>query len=126
MRCKKTSKSHPEEGTSTSTSKQNHVRAKSKPEAIIAYNQEKAGIDLFDQMASYAMTLRKGVKWYRKPGIELLFGMSIVNAHVVYQELTGDKIKIKNFREMIACHLLGVQYSKYSTGAAEQSMLSNR
>ena len=37
-----------------------------KPLAILSYNKEKSGIDLSDQMASYATSLRKGVKWYRR------------------------------------------------------------
>ena len=34
----------------------------SKPLVVLAYNKGKAGIDLSDQMASYATTLRKGNK----------------------------------------------------------------
>ena len=37
-----------------------------KPLAILSHNKEKSGIDLLDQMASYATSLRKEVKWYRK------------------------------------------------------------
>ncbi|CAH2000738.1 unnamed protein product [Acanthoscelides obtectus] len=37
-----------------------------KPDAIIAYNNGKCGIDKSDQMASYSTCNRRGVKWYRK------------------------------------------------------------
>lgn len=57
---------------------------KIKPLAIIAYNTGKSGIDRSDQMASYATTIRKSIKWYRKLAIHFLIGISIVNAHVVY------------------------------------------
>ncbi|XP_055910454.1 piggyBac transposable element-derived protein 4-like [Eupeodes corollae] len=48
-----------------------------KPLAIIEYNKGKSGIDLSDQMASYATTLRRGLKWYRKVAIEFLLGMAV-------------------------------------------------
>ena len=77
-----------------------------KPEAVVAYNKGKTGIDLSDQMASYATTLRKGVKWYRKLGIELLLGLTVVNARLIFQKVKGKKIKMKPFREAIALSLL--------------------
>ena len=61
---------------------------------------------LSDQMASYATTLRKGVKWYRKLATELLLGMSVVNAWVVYKEVTKTKIKISKFKELLVEQLL--------------------
>ena len=40
--------------------------------AILAYNKSKFGMDKSDQMASYAMSLRKGLNWYCKLAIEAL------------------------------------------------------
>ena len=51
---------------SASTSRQIN---KQKPLPICEYNKDKAGIDISDQMGSYATTLRKGIKWYRKLAI---------------------------------------------------------
>ena len=79
-------------------------RATEKPLAILEYNKGKGGIYLSDQMASYATTLRKGVKWYRKLETELLLGMSVVNAWVVYEEVT--KTKISKFKELLVEQLL--------------------
>ncbi|KAL7645139.1 UNVERIFIED_CONTAM: hypothetical protein RMT77_003517 [Armadillidium vulgare] len=76
-----------------------------KPEAVIAYNMGKTRIDVSDQMASYATTLRKGVKWYRKLGLELLLGPSMVNAHNIYQYVT-KKLGIRQFRIKITESLL--------------------
>lgn len=45
---------------------------KAKPVAIQEYNENKMGIDLSDQLASYGTIQRKGVKWYRKVAMELL------------------------------------------------------
>ena len=81
---------------------------KRKPTAIIDYNKGKAGIDLSDQMASYACVLRKGVKWYRKLAMELLLGVSVVNAYVIYKKATNSKIGIREFRENLAVSLLSL------------------
>ncbi|XP_036332295.1 uncharacterized protein LOC118743637 [Rhagoletis pomonella] len=83
---------------------------KKKPIAILAYNKGKAGIDLSDQNCSYATTLRKGVKWYRKLGIEHLLGLSVVNAFVVYKKATKkNNAQIRWFREQITSSLLNLQ-----------------
>ena len=79
-----------------------------KPMMILAYNKCKAGMDISDQLASYVTTLRKGVKWFQKLGIELLLGMAIVNALLIYKEVTGSRINIRSFRSSIARALLGV------------------
>lgn len=94
-----------EPGPSTRGKKKKKIQ---KPIGIIAYNKGKAGIDLSDQLSSYATTLRKGVKWYRKLAMELLLGMCIVNAKVVYESINKKKVKIRNFRENLALHLLGL------------------
>ena len=72
-----------------------------KPEAAILYNNGKTDIDFLDQMTSYAITLRKGVKWLTKLGIQLMLGMTIVNALVLFQTSRGRKINIRNLRESI-------------------------
>lgn len=59
-------------------------------------------------MVSYASTMRKGIKWYRKLGVELLLGTSIVNALVVYKIATKKTVNIRRFRELIAAKLLGL------------------
>ena len=75
--------------------------SKVKPSAVIAYNNGKSGIDRSNQMISYATTIRKSIKSYRKLAIYLLIKTSIVNAHVVYQKATNKKIKIRKFRELL-------------------------
>ena len=91
-----------------------------KPEAIIAYNNGKACIDFSDQMASYATTLRKGVKWFKKLGIELLLGMTFVNALVLFETSRGRKINIRNFRESICESML--QADRVSAQLPEQHL----
>lgn len=74
-----------------------------KPECVISYNKAKKGVDFSDQMSSYHSVLRKGVKWYRKLAFELLFGVAVVNAWVIYNSISGErKLSITNFRTMLA------------------------
>ena len=67
-------------------------KATEKPLSFMVYNKAKAVIDFFDQMASYITTMRKGVKWYSKLGIELILGVAVVNACVMYKHVTRKKI----------------------------------
>nr|CAH7750024.1 unnamed protein product [Callosobruchus chinensis] len=60
---------------------------KNQPKCITDYNKAKKGVDISDQMSSYYTALRKGLKWYRKIGFELIFGSAIVNSHIVYNEV---------------------------------------
>lgn len=74
-----------------------------KPGCVIDYNKAKKGVDISDQMSSYHSVLRKGIKWYRKLGFELLFGVSVVNAWIIYNKISGHrKISITNFRSNLA------------------------
>ncbi|CAH2009459.1 unnamed protein product [Acanthoscelides obtectus] len=70
-----------------------------KPAAVVDYNKHKAYIDLSDQMKSYATSLRRGVKWYRKLAIELLIGSALVNAHVLHQEVANEKMSQNSSRK---------------------------
>lgn len=88
---------------------QGNRRLKKKPVAVVAYNKSKCGIDLSDQMKSYANINRKGVKWYRKLALEMLLGMSVVNSWVIYKKVHGQNIPIRVFREKLvteAYHML--------------------
>lgn len=89
-------------------------RIKKKPRVIHYYNKGKCGIDLSDQMSSYATSLRKGIKWYRKLATEMLLGVSIVNSWIVYKAATRRKIQIRKFRFEIASFLLGISLSDQS------------
>ncbi|XP_031848017.1 uncharacterized protein LOC116433736 [Nomia melanderi] len=92
----------------TSSSNSTHRGRPLKPEplVIIAYNNGKTGIDRSDQMVSYATTIRKSIKWYRKLALHLLLRTTIVNAHIVYQRATNKKIKIRKFRELLVTEWL--------------------
>ena len=82
-----------------------------KPPAVVEYNEGKCGIDYSDQMVSYATTIRKAIKWYRKLGIQRLLGISVVNASTVYKIATGKNITIRIFRQLLVAKLLGLSES---------------
>ena len=77
-----------------------------KPLAVVEYNEGKCGINYSDQMVFYATTIRKGMKWYRKLGIQLLLGISVVNALTVYKIATRKNISIRIFRQLLVAKLL--------------------
>lgn len=72
-----------------------------KPKAIIDYNEGKSSIDLSDQMSSYGTALRKSLRWYKKLGVEFILGTTVVNAWVIYNQLSNSKMKMAKFREEI-------------------------
>ncbi|XP_015437540.1 PREDICTED: piggyBac transposable element-derived protein 4-like [Dufourea novaeangliae] len=90
------------------------IPATLKPLAVVEYNTGKCGIDYSDQMVSYATTIRKGIKWYRKLGIQLLLGISVVNALTVYKIATKKDVNIRRFREILASKLFGLSDSTTS------------
>ena len=79
-----------------------------KPLAVVEYNEGKCGTDYSDQMVFYTTTIRKGIKWYRKLGIQLLLGISVVNALTVYKIATRKNINIRIFRQLLVAKLLGL------------------
>lgn len=59
---------------------------KLKPDTDLSYNSAKKGVDISDQMCSYYKCLRKTVKWYRKVVMELICGISLVNAWNIHKK----------------------------------------
>ncbi|KAF2364253.1 PiggyBac transposable element-derived protein [Trinorchestia longiramus] len=78
-----------------------------KPQSVLDYNVAKKGVDISDQM-SYYSALKKNNKWYKKVAMELLTGVSIVNAWVLFNKYYcgSRKWSILNFRESVILSLL--------------------
>lgn len=94
-----------------------------KPQIIIDYNSEKAGIDLSDQLSNYSSPIRKSIRWYHKVATEVLLGTSVINAFIVYymKKLPDQNISITKFREMLVDELLGLdQLTKVSEKPSTQ------
>lgn len=77
-----------------------------KPKVITDYNRAKKGVDFSDQMSSYHTVLRRSLKWYRKLAFEILFGISIVNAWIIFNKISPSKLSITEFRRVLARELI--------------------
>ena len=77
-----------------------------KPECVLAYNVTKKGVDISDQMTSYHTPLQRSLKWYRKLAIEIIGGMTVVNAYVLFSKYyTNKPMKIRNFCDSLVLSL---------------------
>lgn len=64
-------------------------------------------------MVSYVSTIKKGFKWYRRLDIQLLLGITVVNAFIVYKITTKKNINIWKFSELLAMELLRLINNAY-------------
>ncbi|XP_050479642.1 uncharacterized protein LOC126868351 [Bombus huntii] len=77
-----------------------------KPMVVVDYNRGKCAVDLSDQMIVYSTPRRRTLKWYIKLALELLLNTSISNAMILYKQATKTKIKVSDFRMVLAMHLI--------------------
>ena len=64
-----------------------------RPKAISDYNQNMAGVDIFDQKIGYYRIPRRTVKWSKKMAFYLL-QIGLQNAHTLYQKYSTEKKKL--------------------------------
>lgn len=76
-----------------------------KPKMVIAYNKAKGSVDMSDQMSAYSSPLRKTIKWYKKLGIELILNTAVVNAWIMFCEITTQQ-GIVEFRRQLVEYLV--------------------
>lgn len=76
-----------------------------KPTVILDYNSGKSSVDISDQMVAYQSPLRKSIKWYRKLVIEMVLNTAMVNARILYNEVTKSNINMLEFRKIITYQL---------------------
>jgi hypothetical protein len=93
-----------------------------KPQVIIDYNKGKQDVDLSDQLSAYYTCLRRSKKWYRKVEFEMIFGMSTVNAYLIYKEnYDTSRMIMLQFREsLVRSLLLGVPYENLKPGPRQR------
>ncbi|XP_017796976.1 PREDICTED: piggyBac transposable element-derived protein 4-like [Habropoda laboriosa] len=77
-----------------------------KPKIVIDYNEGKSYVDVSDQMSSYCNPLRKSVKWYKKLVFQLFLNTAVVNAWIMHNSLTNNKISSLEFRKQLAMHMM--------------------
>jgi len=82
----------------------------SKHAMVLYYNQNKQGIDVSDQMASYHTCLRRSIRWYHKVIVEILLGTAVVNAMILCNERRSADgltvLKVTEFRELLCKGML--------------------
>ena len=116
-----TKPSHSE--TLVDTGKTNKVNERiMKPPVVLDCNKGKQDVDLSDQLSTYYTCLRRSKKWYHKVAFEMIFGVSIVNAYLIYKEYYGKNIMtMLQFRESLVRSLLpGVPFENVKPGPRER------
>ena len=73
-----------------------------KAKIIEDYNEGKSYVDLSDQMVSYCSLQRKSIKWYKKIVFKFCLNTAVVNAWIIYNSLTKQKISSVEFRKKVA------------------------
>ena len=77
-----------------------------KPESVIEYNKAKKGVDVADQLSSYYSPLRKSRKWYRKLALEMIAGISVTNAQILFNKYCSAKqVGVRAFTESVVLSL---------------------
>lgn len=76
-----------------------------KPVAILDYNKNMGSVDRSDMMLSTTETVRKSVKWYKKTFFHL-FDLAVLNASILYRELTKKDYPVKEFQINLIKQLL--------------------
>jgi hypothetical protein len=94
-----------------------------KPSVVLDYNKGKQGIGLSDQLSTYYTCLRWSKKWYLKVAFEMIFGVSIVNAYLIYKEYYSTNVMtMSQFCESLVRSLLrGIPFEYVKPGPRECS-----
>ena len=71
----------------------------SKPQPVIDFNAAKKGVGMSDQMSTYHTAPTKTKRNDTKNGFELLTGMSIGNAWILYTKIIPNAIPFLHFKE---------------------------
>ena len=80
-------------------------QVKTKPSAVLSYNDHMGGVDVFDQVAKYYYPLRSTVKWWKKLFMHL-FNMSITNSYIMYHKYSGNKMSHFDYRNTLLKQLI--------------------
>ncbi|KAG5867578.1 hypothetical protein JTB14_033258 [Gonioctena quinquepunctata] len=84
------------------TAKVRNGKPVQKSKCVVDYNKAKKRVDYSDQMSSYQNVLRKGMKWYRKVAMEIIFGAAMTNAWIPHNaKFTEKQLSILDFKDMV-------------------------
>ncbi|XP_046400221.1 piggyBac transposable element-derived protein 4-like [Ischnura elegans] len=87
---------------------------RTKPAAVVNYNKKKFGVDLSDQRMSYGVFDHRSMKWWRKLAFHMIL-MTVQNACVLYNQVTGKKIPMTSFMKEL-CSDLAITQEEPSSG----------
>lgn len=76
-----------------------------KPVCVLDYNRFMGSVDKADMMLSTLSCMRKSVKWYKKVAFHII-DLYLLNAHILYQKITGKKISLADFHLSLNRQLL--------------------
>lgn len=109
--------------------RKNPKKVKIKPSVVADYNLYKTGVDRHDQMVSYYPFHQKTVKWWKKLFFHLLI-MCIINSHILFKNVTGQNLSLREFMIKLGSELLlkagHIMVSDCNTEAASANRLIGR
>ena len=72
------------------------------------YNSAKSAVDQADSLTSYYSCVRKTVRWYKKVAIQLICGIAVTNAMLLYNDIVApaQKLSLLHFTESLVKSLL--------------------
>ena len=83
-----------------------------KPEAIMEYNSNMRGVDLFDQYMRYYSFDHGSKKWYKKIAYYFLEA-AIINSFIIHNEIPSNKpLTLKDYKVSIIYSLLNIKPNK--------------
>jgi len=93
-----------------------------KPDCVVDYNKNMAGIDRCCQLTSYYNPLRKTIKWYRKVIIHMI-DVAATNSYILYRKVGGAHSQ-QWFRERLCAELTQIEHlTSNIRGPAHQHFL---
>ena len=86
------------------TRKDSHGNRIPKPEIVCEYTNNMSGVDLSDQYMAFHMSLRKSMKWWRKPFH--ILNMILLNAYILNKKYSNNKLSHDDYMHQIADYLI--------------------
>lgn len=96
-----------------------------KPQCVLEYNLKMGAVDKIDMQVSFVDCARKSLKWYKKLFFHLM-DLSLYNAYVLFQVVTGNKPGFSDFRLQVVMQIFEnyhIPLKERSTGCTVDNLL---